>query len=120
MRLLYRSDDGEIHLTDQFVPFNGSKSIPTYAILSHKLGDDEVTFQDFSEGSCRRRNGYKKLEFCAQQAQLDGLVYFWVGIPAASTKAIWPSFQELSHPCTGTMQSHSIATRIWKMSQIHL
>jgi hypothetical protein len=54
--------------------------IPPYAILSHTWGADqeEVTFQDMSEGKCKRRPGYKKLVFCGSQAVQDRLNYFWI------------------------------------------
>lgn len=54
---------------------------PQYAILSHRWGadDDEATFQDIEQGTVEKRvGGYKKLEFCAQQAERDHLEYFWV------------------------------------------
>jgi hypothetical protein len=54
--------------------------IPPYAILSHRWGadQDEVTFQDMSEGRYRNRPGYTKLVFCGSQASRDGLSHFWI------------------------------------------
>lgn len=75
MRLLERKDNGEISLTKYFID-----DTPVYAILSHTWGDDddEVTFKDLTEGSGKRKTGYGKLNFCAEQAARDGLRYFWV------------------------------------------
>ena len=55
-------------------------TIPRYAILSHTWGDrsQEVTFEDMMNCSGRGKAGYRKIEFCAEQAARDGLRYFWV------------------------------------------
>jgi len=76
MRLLKRNAAGQLSLTKDFVGDN----IPEYAILSHTWGADteEVTFQDFMDGSGRDKSGYKKIYFCGEQACRDGLQYFWV------------------------------------------
>ncbi|EMD60267.1 hypothetical protein COCSADRAFT_250555 [Bipolaris sorokiniana ND90Pr] len=75
MRLLRRSDTGDITLT-QF----SDKDIPHYAILSHTWGPDaeEVTFGDLVNGTGRDKSGYKKILFCGEQAAQDGLEYFWL------------------------------------------
>ncbi|KAJ8129488.1 hypothetical protein O1611_g4143 [Lasiodiplodia mahajangana] len=54
--------------------------IPHYAILSHTWGpsDEEVTFQDILHGRGKRKSGYGKIRFCAEQAARDGLEFFWV------------------------------------------
>jgi hypothetical protein len=54
--------------------------IPLYAILSHTWGpeQDEVTFIDIVERTNEGKAGYRKLQFCAEQAAKDGLRYFWV------------------------------------------
>ena len=53
-----------------------------YAILSHRWSadnDDEVTLRDIERDTAKQKaGGYKKLEFCARQAERDGLMYFWV------------------------------------------
>jgi hypothetical protein len=54
--------------------------IPRYAILSHTWEQDnqEVTFQDICNATGSSKYGYKKIQFCEQQAQKDGLQYFWI------------------------------------------
>ena len=54
--------------------------LPKYTILSHTWGRDEeeVMFQDLREGTGRHKDGYCKLEFCAEQTQRDGQGHFWV------------------------------------------
>ena len=48
----------------QFHDFMG-QDIPRYCILSHRWGDDEVSFKEFREGSKRDGEGYRKIyEFC--------------------------------------------------------
>jgi tetratricopeptide (TPR) repeat protein len=74
MRLLHVDELGEFILTD----FRG-KTIPPYAILSHRWGNSEVLFNDVMDRTYREKDdGYRKLEFCAKQAAQDNLQYFWV------------------------------------------
>ncbi|TPX13470.1 uncharacterized protein E0L32_006200 [Thyridium curvatum] len=74
MRLLHLdADTGAIVLTGDL-----HKSIPRYAILSHRWGPEEVTFQELNDGTGLSKSGYKKIRFCCQQAQSDGIAHFWV------------------------------------------
>ncbi|KAF1957123.1 HET-domain-containing protein [Byssothecium circinans] len=77
MRLLRRSNTCEFSLTEDLV---GDKAIPPYAILSHTWGADaeEVTFEDITNGTGKDKPGYKKIQFCGEQAAQDGLQYFWI------------------------------------------
>ncbi|KAF2647145.1 HET-domain-containing protein, partial [Lophiostoma macrostomum CBS 122681] len=76
MRLLLRSNTGKFSLTKEFV---GDDIIPPYAILSHTWKEgEEVTFKDLTDGTGQKRAGYEKIRFCGQQAERDGLQYFWV------------------------------------------
>lgn len=54
--------------------------IPRYAILSHTWGHEyeEVTFDDLSKGIDTSKPGFRKIAFCAEQADKDGLQYFWM------------------------------------------
>jgi len=76
MRLLERNSAGELSLTKDLVGDN----IPEYAILSHTWGayTEEVTFRDLIDGTGKRKAGYDKIRFCAQQAANDSLQFFWV------------------------------------------
>jgi hypothetical protein len=75
MRLLKNEGVGGVIITS----FDDN-AIPPYAILSHTWGADteEVTFADLVEGSGQAKRGYRKIRFCGEQAQHDGLQYFWV------------------------------------------
>jgi hypothetical protein len=75
MRLLEYREGGRF----TFTSFDDN-AIPRYAILSHTWGADvdEVTFADFTKGGGKHKPGYKKIRFCREQAQQDGLQYFWV------------------------------------------
>jgi hypothetical protein len=75
MRLLELTGSGEFSLTKDYI-----EKIPRYAILSHTWGEDdeEITFDDFITGAGRSKIGYKKIQFCGEQAAKDGLRYFWV------------------------------------------
>ncbi|KAM7182559.1 truncated HET-R [Rhypophila sp. PSN 637] len=76
MRLLERDPTGEFRLT-KHLP---NDKIPPYAILSHTWGDEEVVFRDLAGGTAKNKNnaGYSKIQFCGEQAERDGLRYFWV------------------------------------------
>jgi hypothetical protein len=75
MRLLQLDDDGGFSLTN--FPEN---EVPPYAILSHVWGPDgtEVTYKDIVDGQRSNKPGYAKLDFCAVQAEKDGLQYCWI------------------------------------------
>jgi hypothetical protein len=73
MRLLELKSNSKFSLTEDFI-----NDKPPYAILSHTWGhyNEEVTFKDLMEGSGKAKAGYRKLQFCEEQAALDGLQYF--------------------------------------------
>jgi Heterokaryon incompatibility protein (HET) len=75
MRLLQRESDGKLSFTQDL-----TSEIPSYAILSHTWGADteEVLYQDLMDGTGKNKTGYEKIYFCAEQAERDGLHYFWV------------------------------------------
>ncbi|KAH6702778.1 hypothetical protein BKA61DRAFT_740375 [Leptodontidium sp. MPI-SDFR-AT-0119] len=74
MRLLQSDDDGNLSLIEVF-----ESDIPKkYAILSHRWGAEEVTFEDMTAGTSKGKAGYGKIQFCGEQARRDGLQYFWV------------------------------------------
>jgi hypothetical protein len=74
MRLLEHGNNGGFSLTKDLA----DDEIPKYAILSHTWGADEVTFEDLVNGTGENKEGYKKIQFCGEQAARDGLQYFWV------------------------------------------
>jgi hypothetical protein len=76
MRLLERQSDGYIRLTDNLLDKDISQY--QYAILSHRWGQAEVTFEDMVDGLGRNKAGNEKIKFCGEQAAIDGLKYFWV------------------------------------------
>ncbi|CAG9947518.1 unnamed protein product [Clonostachys rosea f. rosea IK726] len=73
MRLL-KWNHGDVCLVDS------PEEIPPYAILSHTWGpkNTEVTFEDAISKAGKNKVGYEKIRFCGQQAQRDGLEYFWI------------------------------------------
>ncbi|CCD42655.1 similar to kinesin light chain 1 [Botrytis cinerea T4] len=77
IRLLQRKPNGEIVFRE---PISGN--VPAYAILSHTWGEEEVVYQDLENGKDKskavNKAGWKKIQFCAKQAAVDGLEYFWV------------------------------------------
>lgn len=76
MRLLYIDECEQIRLTSRL----NEDQIPPYAILSHTWGneEEEVTFQDLTEGQKRCKAGLKKIWLCSKWAREDKIQYFWV------------------------------------------
>lgn len=52
--------------------------IPKYAILSHRWGDEEVTFQDFRKGKKRDSQGFAKINRCCMLAASRGFQWVWI------------------------------------------
>jgi hypothetical protein len=77
MRFLKYGEDGELTVT---ADLDSKDTTPQYAILSHRWGADadEVTFEDLPRNTGKDKSGYKKLQFCGEQAASDGLQHFWV------------------------------------------
>jgi hypothetical protein len=75
MRLLRTNPDGSFSLTW----FTDDRT-PRYAILSHRWEEDdqEVSFEDLSNGAASGKKGYRKIQFCGEQAKNYGLEFFWV------------------------------------------
>jgi hypothetical protein len=77
IRLLQRKPNGEIVFREPT-----SDNVPAYAILSHTWGKEEVIFQDIQVGADMSKTiskaGWRKIRFCAKQATVNGLEYFWV------------------------------------------
>ncbi|KUJ12878.1 HET-domain-containing protein, partial [Mollisia scopiformis] len=57
--------------------FFGAK-IPPYAILSHRWGDSEVTFQDLQNGKVFENPSSEKLIGCCKRAKEDGYEFVWI------------------------------------------
>ncbi len=77
MRLLRVEPNANFSLiVDRFVP----SDVPPYAILSHRWepGNQEVTYRDLLNGLKDGKSGFRKLQFCRDQAEKDGFEYFWV------------------------------------------
>jgi hypothetical protein len=75
MRLLKYEENKDLSITE----FDEDTK-PPYAILSHRWGAeaDEVSFEDVVENTGKNKPGYAKIRLCGEQAQRDGLQYFWV------------------------------------------
>lgn len=54
-------------------------SVPSYAILSHTWGEEEVILQDLNtDPNVESKKGYAKIKYACDQAIRDGLDYCWV------------------------------------------
>lgn len=63
--------------TRRLEEFHGD-AIPSYAILSHTWGQEEVTFQDMAREGHKQKLGYRKIEGCCQAAAEQRISYVWV------------------------------------------
>ena len=50
--------------------------LPSYAILSHTWGAEEVTFADLTSRHAKKNAGHRKIAFCGEQAARENLEYF--------------------------------------------
>ncbi|KAH3907170.1 hypothetical protein HBH56_191330 [Parastagonospora nodorum] len=55
-------------------------AIPPYAILSHRWGEEEVSFEQFSfsPATAERMKGIRKIKYCAAQAKKEDIDWCWV------------------------------------------
>ncbi|KAL5386219.1 hypothetical protein DPSP01_004302 [Paraphaeosphaeria sporulosa] len=105
MRLLHFNTLGRLVLTD----FRG-KTIPPYAILSHRWSESEILIEDIASGVYKEREeGYRKLQFCAKQAAQDKLQYFWIDTCCIDK---W-NLSELSKAINSMFQWYKNATRCY-------
>ncbi|KAH8799976.1 hypothetical protein F5882DRAFT_435638 [Hyaloscypha sp. PMI_1271] len=68
--------------------FFGSE-IPYYAILSHRWGADEVTFQDLQQGRGPTMAGWAKIVGCSSQARKEGWEYAVSILDSFQSEHIW-------------------------------
>ena len=108
MRLLQCIETGEISLTKDLV---GNDPIPPYAILSHAWGtnNDEVTFEDITNGTGKDKPGYEKIRFCGEQARQNGLQHCWIDTCCINKS----SSAELSEAINSMFRWYKNATRCY-------
>lgn len=67
--------------TRRMVDFISEAGLPRYAILSHRWGAEEVTFQEWRSechSELRRKQGYQKILACLAQARQDEFHWAWI------------------------------------------
>jgi hypothetical protein len=66
--------------TLQLKEFVEDSSKLRYAILSHRWGEEEISFQDITsqDPRIRTKKGYGKIENCCAQARKSGLEWVWI------------------------------------------
>jgi hypothetical protein len=108
MRLLRRDENGKFSFTKDLV---GDDPIPDYAILSHTWGldDEEVVFEDMTNGAGEDKPGYEKIRFCGEQAKKNGLQHFWVDTCCINKG----NYTELSHAINSMFRWYSNASRCY-------
>ena len=72
--------------TFRFQEFFDSQ-IPQYAILSHRWGDEEVTFQDFQTEKEQESQGYGKIKQCCGLADSRGFQWVWIDTCCIDSKS---------------------------------
>jgi hypothetical protein len=73
---------------------------PSYAILSHTWGSEEVTFQDMQMGSGLTKIGYRKIIATCKQASVDGLAYAWVDTCCIDKSSSAELSESINQMCT--------------------
>jgi hypothetical protein len=68
--------------------FHGT-DVPYYAILSHRWGIDEVTFQDLQQGRGPEMAGWAKIVGCCAQALKEGWEYAVRWFSAVYIELVW-------------------------------
>ena len=67
-----------LHTTNlDFEDFSHSRKKPPYAILSHRWGEEEVSFQQMSKGEAEGP-GLTKILFCCREARRRQLDWVWI------------------------------------------
>jgi hypothetical protein len=98
---------------------------PQYIILSHRWGNEEVTFQDFQQGTNKHKFGYDKiLRFCDLiKAQWPSIHHAWVDtccIDKASNAELSEAINSMyrwykqAHVCVAYLQDTSTAAKVSK------
>lgn len=54
------------------------EQVPKYAILSHRWGPEEVTFQEMKDGTAKTKKGLQKVLRYCEKAKNDGFQYAWI------------------------------------------
>ncbi|KAI1769872.1 HET-domain-containing protein [Hypoxylon cercidicola] len=69
-------------VTGDIKEFLGEDTQLEYAVLSHRWGDEEVSYQDWltrlSRPDVRSRDGFRKIQHCCEQAKRDGFDWVWI------------------------------------------
>ncbi|TGO09912.1 hypothetical protein BTUL_0150g00170 [Botrytis tulipae] len=73
MRLLDTKDTENLRVQEF-----SQRNIPSYAILSHRWEEEEVTFEDIKNGDFKQKKGFAKLEGCRRRAREDKYDWVWV------------------------------------------
>lgn len=80
---------------------------PSYAILSHTWGPEEVTFADFHDEMTRyNKAGMAKIKLTCKQARTEGIKYAWVDTCCINKE----SSAELSEAINSMFKWYSLAT----------
>ncbi|KAI0388498.1 HET-domain-containing protein [Xylariaceae sp. FL0594] len=114
MRLLTWDDSGSFKFTDYYP---AGSTIPPYAILSHRWGPDEVTYEDLKHGTGLQKSGYNKIRFCAERAKRDGLQHFWIDA-YVSCAASSGTIQDSKPAWHASFYSSSWFTRGWTLQEL--
>ena len=93
--------------------------IPPYAIVSHTWDGEEVTYEnmEFPGKTARKKKGWRKVYFCLDQAEKDGLQFCWIDSCCINR----PNFTELSEAINSMFRFYRDAEKSyiypWDVSQ---
>lgn len=99
-----------------------ANQVPQYAILSHRWGDDEVTFQDLRKGRKRDSQGYAKIKRCCYLADERGFHWVWIDtccIDKKSSAELSEAINSISHWYHGAGECYAyLADVVWDFQNV--
>lgn len=99
-----------------------ANQVPQYAILSHRWGDDEVTFQDLRKGRKRDSQGYAKIKQCCCLADERGFHWVWIDtccIDKKSSAELSEAINSMYHWYHGAGECYAyLADVVWDFQNV--
>lgn len=99
-----------------------ANQVPQYAILSHRWGDDEVTFQDLRKGRKRDSQGYAKIKRCCYLADERGFHWVWIDtccIDKKSSAELSEAINSMYHWYHGAGECYAyLADVVWDFQNV--
>ncbi|KAK3109958.1 hypothetical protein LTR53_016246 [Teratosphaeriaceae sp. CCFEE 6253] len=97
----------------------GWRDTPRYAILSHRWGDDEVSYKDFLKGRKRDGNGFLKIQHACRQALQDGYDHIWVDTCCIDKRSSAELSEASRRNCMELREGKELSPRLCRVQAIN-